>query len=139
MVSFADLRRAGREAELHHEIACWAQHHDHPIFRKDAFYFYQANWTDTPQVHIAGRRFDPRPSGPGEIKVYSNCDSVELLVNGKSLGGRSGDTCVFTWPGVTLPEGTNLVRAVGTRNGRAVMDGVTWTASAGATTRLTTP
>ena len=107
--------------------------------RKDAFYFYQANWTDTPLVHIAGRRFDPRPSGPGEIKVYSNCDSVELLVNGKSLGGRSGDTCVFTWPGVTLPEGTNLVRAVGTRNGRAVMDGVTWTASAGATTRLTTP
>jgi asparagine synthase (glutamine-hydrolysing) len=33
---FADLRRPGSEAELRHEIACWAQHHDHPIFRKDA-------------------------------------------------------------------------------------------------------
>jgi asparagine synthase (glutamine-hydrolysing) len=33
---FADLRAAGREAELRHEIACWARHHDHPIFRKDA-------------------------------------------------------------------------------------------------------
>jgi asparagine synthase (glutamine-hydrolysing) len=33
---FADLRQAGRQAELDHEIACWAQHHDHPIFRKNA-------------------------------------------------------------------------------------------------------
>lgn len=31
---FADLRRAGREAELRHEIGRWAHHHDHPIFRK---------------------------------------------------------------------------------------------------------
>jgi asparagine synthase (glutamine-hydrolysing) len=33
---FADLKQAGREAELDHEIACWARHHDHPIFRKNA-------------------------------------------------------------------------------------------------------
>jgi asparagine synthase (glutamine-hydrolysing) len=33
---FADLKEAGREAELAHEIACWARHHDHPIFRKNA-------------------------------------------------------------------------------------------------------
>jgi asparagine synthase (glutamine-hydrolysing) len=33
---FADLKHAGRAAELDHEIACWAKHHDHPIFRKDA-------------------------------------------------------------------------------------------------------
>jgi asparagine synthase (glutamine-hydrolysing) len=31
---FADLRHAGVEAALAHEIACWARHHDHPIFRK---------------------------------------------------------------------------------------------------------
>jgi asparagine synthase (glutamine-hydrolysing) len=33
---FADLKQAGRDAELRHEIACWARHHDHPIFRKNA-------------------------------------------------------------------------------------------------------
>jgi asparagine synthase (glutamine-hydrolysing) len=33
---FADLKQAGRDAELCHEIACWARHHDHPIFRKNA-------------------------------------------------------------------------------------------------------
>jgi asparagine synthase (glutamine-hydrolysing) len=32
---FADLAQAGRTADLDHEIACWAAHHDHPIYRKD--------------------------------------------------------------------------------------------------------
>ena len=31
---FADLRAAGREADLAHEVALWARHHDHPIHRK---------------------------------------------------------------------------------------------------------
>jgi asparagine synthase (glutamine-hydrolysing) len=33
---FADLRVAGREAELAVEIEGWVRHHDHPIFRKSA-------------------------------------------------------------------------------------------------------
>jgi asparagine synthase (glutamine-hydrolysing) len=33
---FADLRVAGRDAELAGEVAAWSQHHDHPVFRKDA-------------------------------------------------------------------------------------------------------
>lgn len=32
---FADLRAQGQEAQLEHEIAAWATHHDHPIYRKD--------------------------------------------------------------------------------------------------------
>ena len=32
---FADLAEAGRTGELEHEIARWAAHHDHPIYRKD--------------------------------------------------------------------------------------------------------
>jgi asparagine synthase (glutamine-hydrolysing) len=33
---FADLAAAGRLGDLYREIAGWAEHHDHPIFRKDA-------------------------------------------------------------------------------------------------------
>jgi asparagine synthase (glutamine-hydrolysing) len=33
--NFADLRAEGSAQQLHHEISCWARHHDHPIFRKD--------------------------------------------------------------------------------------------------------
>lgn len=32
--NFADLRRRGLHADFDHEIANWAQHHDHPIYRK---------------------------------------------------------------------------------------------------------
>ncbi|WP_198533549.1 asparagine synthase-related protein [Streptomyces sp. AcH 505] len=32
--NFADLRHRGLHADLEHEIATWAQHHDHPIYRK---------------------------------------------------------------------------------------------------------
>jgi beta-galactosidase len=32
--------------------------------RKDAFYWYKANWTTQPFVHITGRRFTPRTSPP---------------------------------------------------------------------------
>ncbi|MGR0185161.1 asparagine synthetase B family protein [Azospirillum aestuarii] len=34
---FADLRAAGKTSLYHHEVACWAKHHDHPVFRKNAF------------------------------------------------------------------------------------------------------
>ena len=33
---FADLRHQGRDADLDHEIAEWARHHDHPIYRKNS-------------------------------------------------------------------------------------------------------
>ena len=33
---FADLRAGGREADVDREVAAWARHHDHPIYRKDA-------------------------------------------------------------------------------------------------------
>lgn len=32
---FADLKCNGNEAQLEHEIAAWAHHHDHPIYRKN--------------------------------------------------------------------------------------------------------
>jgi hypothetical protein len=62
-----------------------------------------------------------------------------LFVNGRSLGRRDGDTCVFVWPDVRLREGKNIVRAVGTKGGRRFSDTITWYASRGATTRLGMP
>jgi asparagine synthase (glutamine-hydrolysing) len=31
---FADLRQAGQETQLAHEVESWVKHHDHPIYRK---------------------------------------------------------------------------------------------------------
>ncbi|HTO93854.1 MAG TPA: glycoside hydrolase family 2 TIM barrel-domain containing protein, partial [Bacteroidota bacterium] len=40
--------------------------------KKDAYFWYRANWNPEPMVYITGRRFSPRGS-PCDVKVYSNC------------------------------------------------------------------
>jgi beta-galactosidase len=93
--------------------------------RKDAFFFYKANWTDKPFVYITDRRFNPRPVGPSLLKVYSNCPKVELFLNGKSLGVRENAGHVFTWPDISL-SGSESVKAVGYAADSQVSDHVTW-------------
>ena len=93
--------------------------------RKDAFYFYKANWTTNPMVYITGHTFTNRLTNVITAKVYANCDSVELFVNGTSQGTTSGTNCIFTWP-VMLQSGTNLVSAVGTKGNTHVADSLIW-------------
>jgi len=77
-------------------------------FRKDAFYFYKANWNPEPMVHITSRRAVNRTLPTTEVKVYSNCPQVELSVNGKSLGTmKPGPTKIALWPKVELFPGEN--------------------------------
>lgn len=58
-------------------------------FPKDRFYLYQSRWTTEPMVHVlphwnwSGREGEQIP-----VYAYSNCDEVELLVNGKSFGRK---------------------------------------------------
>lgn len=95
--------------------------------RKDAFYWYKANWTTNPMVYITGHTFTNRLTNSITAKVYANCDSVELILNGKSQGSRSSTNCIFTWP-LTLAGGKNSVRAIGKTGGVRVSDSLTWTA-----------
>jgi beta-galactosidase len=90
--------------------------------KKDAFYFYKANWSDEPVLYITDRRFTLRNVDHGPFKVYSNCDSVELKLNGVSLGSVSNPDHVFVWPDVTLARGKNLIEADGARNGQNFSD-----------------
>lgn len=59
-------------------------------FPKDYFYYYKAWWGKAPSLHVfphwnwAGREGQDIP-----VWVYSNCDEVELIVNGKSLGRKA--------------------------------------------------
>lgn len=101
--------------------------HDRQI-RKDAFYFYQANWTQSPMVHIASSRLTPRESELTEVKVYSNCEKVELLVNGASLGSAVPDELgICRFPAVSLAGGENTIEAVGRRGTTEVKDTCRWT------------
>jgi beta-galactosidase len=97
--------------------------------KKDAYYFYQANWSDTPMLHITGRRLVDRRNARTEIKVYSNGTSVELKLNGKSLGAVAPDdlhTC--RWENVLLQPGKNEVEAA--VPGTPLTDQCAWTYAA---------
>jgi beta-galactosidase len=95
--------------------------------KKDAYFFYQANWTDSPMVHIAARRLTPRIQPSTEIKIYSNCPSVELKVNGKVLPAVTPDKVhVFRWEDVPLQMGDNQIEALGTAGDKAASDQCTW-------------
>ena len=49
--------------------------------------WYQSELTDTPMVHIA----DAWREGVTRLRIFSNCDEVELVVNDASLGRRGPD------------------------------------------------
>ena len=55
-------------------------------YKKDAFYAYKAWLSDEPFVHICGKRYVDRVEDVTKVTVYSNQPSVELFVNGESLG-----------------------------------------------------
>ena len=77
--------------------------------RKDSFYVYQAYWSKTPMVHIAGRRYAQRAGETTEVKVYSNQDSVTLYCNGKPVGTQTAHR-VFRFT-VALDAGFNTLVA----------------------------
>lgn len=55
-------------------------------YKKDSFYAYKAWLSEEPFVHICGKRYINRVEDVTKVTVYSNQPSVELFVNGNSLG-----------------------------------------------------
>ena len=102
------------------------------IFRipKFAFYFYksqaaigefsQAEFNE-PFIFIANYYNDPTFR---EVKLYSNCDEVELLVNGESLGRRKPDTDIYSTHLAKAPFTFSLDKVVsGTITANGYVDG----------------
>jgi beta-galactosidase len=94
--------------------------------RKDAYFFYKANWSREPVVTLTSRRFLIRHRPFTDMKVYSNAPEVELFVNGRSLGRRTAGDHVFRWQNVALLAGENHVAARGQFGALTVSDGCTW-------------
>lgn len=60
--------------------------------KKDAFYLYKAAWNKKDLfVHICGKRYVDRTENETEIKVYSNCSKVRLVVDGVKVASQNGD------------------------------------------------
>jgi beta-galactosidase len=58
-------------------------------FPKDGYYFYQSQWTEKPVLHLFPHwNWKGREGQFLTVACYTNCDSVELFLNGKSVGAK---------------------------------------------------
>ncbi len=102
-------------------------------FPKDAYYLYQSEWTDKPVLHI----FPPwnpecwtkdkngkpnwKKGDSVDVWAYTNCDEVELILNGKSLGTKKkmdGEQHLI-W---RVPYVPGILKAAGKINGKEISD-----------------
>ena len=102
---------------------------DYCGFPKDEAYYLKSWWTDEDVLHILPHwNLKGHEGETVKVWVYSNCDEVELYVNGKSLGRkvmpRNGH---LEWDAQYAP---GRVKAVGYRNGRRIVKTVETTGEA---------
>jgi hypothetical protein len=96
------------------------------LIRKDAFYWYQANWSREPVLHIADRRDVLRFAKQADIKVFTNQDRVMLELNGIVVGESPVRNRIATWKGIELQPGENVIRVRSNAGGRPLTDVVRW-------------
>ena len=89
---------------------------------KDAFYFYKANWSDDPVLHIASKRYKIRDKAEVPVKVYTNCKDVSLEVDGRKYEATAINEGVAEWNNVVLKPGVNNLKVTGTHGGEKITD-----------------
>ncbi|MGY6649757.1 beta-galactosidase GalB [Wenyingzhuangia sp. IMCC45574] len=115
-------------------------------FPKDRFYLYQSQWTTKPMIHLLPHWNWKGMEGQNiPVYCYTNCDSAELFVNGKSMGKKvkgkdltelivkfiryEGDTFQskyrLSW---NVPYQAGNIKVVGYKDGKAVQEEQIFTA-----------
>ena len=94
--------------------------------RKDAFYFYKAQWSNEPVLYLTGRRYVDRAYPATDVRAYSNADTASLTVNGVALGETPCPERICVWKDVRLKPGANIVEANATIHGKTLTDRLSW-------------
>jgi beta-galactosidase len=89
-------------------------------FPKDIFYFYKAWWGAEPVLHLFPHwNWHGKEGGAIEVRCFSNLETVELFVNGKSQGSKAVvRNSHLTWPTIYEP---GAIEARGSKNGQVVL------------------
>jgi beta-galactosidase len=95
--------------------------------KKDAFYFYKANWNKAPMLYIAERRNINRTQKTTTVKVFTNCASVALYVNGNLIGkAKKNEFNTVVWDNVQLKPGKNSIKVISTQVDKFLEDVCEW-------------
>lgn len=89
-------------------------------FKKDHYFLYQSLWTKEPMVHILPHWTHPDKEGVIiPVWVYTNCDSVELILNGQSLGEKKMTENLYIQWNVSYIPGE--LKAIGMKDGNSIV------------------
>jgi len=88
-------------------------------FPKNNFYYYQAWWTNKDVLHIYPHwNWKGKKDQPINVWVQSNCETVELFLNGKSLGKKTMEkNSHLEWNVIYEP---GVLEAKGIKNGKII-------------------
>lgn len=124
-------------------------------FPKDRYYLYQSQWTKEPMVHVLPHwNWEGKEGQEIPVFAYTNCDEVELIVNGKSMGRkvkgvdttdipaefRGFEKGMYTskyrlsW---NVPYQPGSLKVIGYKDGKAVTEKIIKTAKKASNIRLT--
>jgi beta-galactosidase len=104
---------------------------------KQAYYVYRVMQNDQPDIHIIGHWTYPASTVKTVYVAANHCDSVELFVNGKSLGKSSVpmNGYIFEFPHVKFEPGK--ISAAGIASGKTVAQDAIETAGQAKALKLT--
>lgn len=102
-------------------------------FPKDDCFYYQARMKDTPLIHIMPHWTWEKEGEVKVIRLYTNCDEADLILNGTSLGRK---TLEKDWIEYEVPYQPGELMAIGYRNGKQVAKDVQRTAGKAAAIRM---
>jgi beta-galactosidase len=96
--------------------------------KKDAFYFYKANWSEEPVLHIISRRDSVRNDSLVQISIYTNLAEAELIVNDMPVSKKKMEPDIhkITWEKVALKKGMNRISVSGINVGTEYTDTCEW-------------
>lgn len=100
-------------------VATYFGTYDSCGFEKNACYLYRAFWKKEPMVHLVSPWSSGQQVGtPVRVQVYSNCDEVEVFVNGESVGRKTSDPYEQTSYEIAYQKGN--IEVVGYQGDEAV-------------------
>jgi beta-galactosidase len=89
-------------------------------FPKDGYFYYQSVWLQKPILHVFPHWNWAGKEGQAiDVWCYTNLDSVELFLNGKSLGAKTVERYSHVEWKVTYAPG--VLEARGSKNGEVVL------------------